>query len=51
MTSDQPRRVEVKDDGETVTRRARSAALVDGDIPPASAAEPGRQPEGGTSAP
>ena len=36
---------------ETVTRPAGSTALVDGDIPPASAAEPGRQPEGGTSAP
>ena len=36
---------------ETVTRPAGSTALVDGDIPPASAAEPGQQPDGGTSAP
>ena len=36
---------------ETVTRPAGSTVLVDGDIPPVSAAEPGQQPEGGTSAP
>ena len=36
---------------ETVTRAAWSTALVDGDIPPAGAAEPGQQPEGGTAAP
>ena len=35
---------------ETVTRPPGSTALADGDIPPASAAEPGQQPEGGTSA-
>jgi hypothetical protein len=36
---------------ETVTRPAGSTALVDGDIPPARHAEPGQEPDGGTSAP